>query len=62
MTIKKCDRCGAYYDFVPNGKGKECMQLRMREAENISNYRVIDLCPKCRGYLEQWAMGEKSRA
>ena len=62
MTIKKCDRCGAHYDFVPSGKGKEHLQLRMREAENLCNYRVIDLCPKCRGVLEKWLLGDDNYA
>ena len=54
MTIKQCDRCGAQYEYVPSRKMNNTYQLRKKQPENITNIKVVDLCPACRENLRKW--------
>ena len=59
MTIKKCDRCGALYEFVPGTKMNVKYQVREKVPEKLSNARVLDLCPACYESLTRWVNREE---
>ena len=54
MTLKKCDRCGEVYAFVPASKTEDSYQLRKKYPTNLSSAKVIDLCPSCKEELKHW--------
>lgn len=54
MTVKKCDRCGAVYEYVLGAKKEATYQLRKKAPETVSNTKVIDLCPVCDKKLANW--------
>lgn len=59
MTIKRCDRCGAVYEFYKGAKKQEAFFIKKRVEGQLSNDRVVDLCPKCRDFLEHWMEGKE---
>lgn len=54
MDVKKCDRCGTYYDMDPlltNGSIKISICLK----HGITPYwKEKDLCPECENELHNW--------
>lgn len=53
MTLKKCDRCGAFYEFVPASKTNATYKLMKKYPDN-PNKLVVDLCPVCLEKLRIW--------
>ena len=54
MTLKKCDRCGALYEFTPGCKKDFKYRVQEKSPEKLSNVKVIDLCPACYEGLAKW--------
>lgn len=54
MTIKKCDRCGALYEFALPSKTELKYQLRKRYPDSPTSPKLVDLCPECQEKLKNW--------
>ena len=54
MLLRKCDRCGAFYEYIKGDKKNLIYQLKERVPDKLCDSRVIDLCPVCQEKLKNW--------
>lgn len=60
MDMKKCDRCGSFYQPEDWEQGDIVIKKRIKKYESIffNEYYFIDydidLCPGCRSYIKDW--------
>lgn len=61
---KKCDRCGAYYDYYEPKELSVCEfnaiveTIINKKGEIVAGWKE-DLCPRCRKSFKKWLKGEK---
>lgn len=55
---KKCNRCGAYYDYTSNGGVEKqyngVVTVWIDSTGNFSNKEKLDFCPKCKDGFYRW--------
>lgn len=60
MDAKKCDRCGEYFETIPEEKSGMVVLYEFIKSglpSHEANY-AKDLCPKCKKEFEEW-LGEQ---
>ena len=56
--VKKCDRCGKFYEAYNTAKDSEningIMTLNLDDQRKYYSHDPLDLCPECKDAFEKW--------